>query len=144
MPTLTVSQLPDGPILNLQIGVSVPRRKSLEAAGKPVPAAITVGGLVNPGASCTVVDRKLLRQLGINATGQVVFRSTAQGTIPEKSPQYDVSIGVAGFPQLLTEQVPVLEGGFALPSYQVIIGRDVLALCRLTLDGPNRSITLLY
>jgi hypothetical protein len=144
MPNLTVSMQPDGPIINLQIGVSVPRRKALEAAGKQVPPTVTVGGLINPGASCTVIDRKLLRQLGINATGQVAFRSTAQGTVPEMSPQYDVSIAIAGFPQLLTEELPVLEGGFTVPSYQAIIGRDVLRLCRLTLDGPGRNITLQY
>lgn len=144
MPNVTVSLLPDGPIINLQVGVSQPRRQALEAMGQRVPAPITVGGLINLGASCTVIDRKLLRQLGINPTGQVVFRSTEHGMVPEKSPQYDVSIAIAGFPQLLTPELPILEGGFTLPSYQAIIGRDILKLCRVTYDGPNRTITLLY
>jgi hypothetical protein len=144
MPNINVSLLPDGPIVNLQIGVSVPRRKALEAAGRTAPPSITVGGLINVGASSTVIDRKILRQLGINATGQVTFRSMAQGTVPEKSPQYDVSIAVGGFPQLLTEEMAVLEGGFSLPSYQAIIGRDLLRLCRVTYDGPNRTLTVLY
>lgn len=142
MAFLSVQLHADGPIMNFLVGVSEPRRQALLAAGLPVPNPARIGALIDTGASCSVVDRQILRQLGLTPSGITSFRSTEHGQIVEMSNQYDVSLALATQPQpLLTTALPVLEGTFRLPTYHMLIGRDVLGLVRFTYDGPGRSIS---
>jgi hypothetical protein len=143
VPFLSVQLQADGPILPFVITVTEERKSALAQAGQTVPAPVPVAGLISTGAAGTVIDRQLLRRLGLSPTGIVTFRSTQQGMAMEQSNTYDVALALGGpGGGLLFPALAVLEGSFVLPTYQAIIGRDVLARCRFSLDGPARVVSI--
>ncbi len=145
MPILSVPLTQDGPIVTVLIGVSEPRKLALEQSGQKVPKQLQIGALLNTGATGTVVDRQIIRRLGLQPRGVVNFKSTQQGMVPEMSMTYDISLSLANAPhQFITSALAVLEGSFALPTYQAILGRDVLGHLKLHYDGINRMLTVQF
>ncbi|HMP03724.1 MAG TPA: hypothetical protein PKD86_15295 [Gemmatales bacterium] len=144
MAVLRIPLSPAGPIVPLQITVGASRRQALLKAGQPVPPPIQLAGLLHTGASMTVIDRQLLRRLGLSPTGAVKFKASAQGMSAEISNAYDVglSLVVGGSTHRLLDPLAVLEGGFSQPEFQALLGRDVLGRLRIEYDGPNRQVAV--
>lgn len=145
MITLRLPLSAAGPVVPLQVHVSSGRRQALLRAGQPVPPPLQLAGLLHTGASCTVIDRQLLRRLALSPTGVMKFRASSQGMAVELSDAYDVAlslvVGATAYP--LIDPLNVLEGGFSQPEYQALLGRDVLARLKVELDGPTRQFSVL-
>ena len=58
MPHFTRQIEPAGPLVNVQIGLSLPHVRALNVADQAVPPALFVKGLVDTGASMTGIDPK--------------------------------------------------------------------------------------
>jgi hypothetical protein len=93
-----------------------------------------------------VIDRQLLRRLGLSPTGVMKFKASSQGMAVELSDAYDVAlslvVGATAYP--LIDPLNVLEGGFSQPEFQALLGRDVLARLKVELDGPTRQFAVLF
>jgi hypothetical protein len=134
-----------GPIVPLQLSVGSARQRALVKAGQQVPPPLPLAGLLHTGATGTVIDRQLLRRLGLSPTGAVKFKASAQGLSAEISDAYDVglSLVIGGSIHPLVEPLSVLEGSFGQPEFQAILGRDVLARLKVEIDGPSRQFSVM-
>jgi hypothetical protein len=57
MPHINLQMSPgDGPLIDIFVGVSFPRRDALKAAGHVAPNPIRARALIDTGASCSCVD----------------------------------------------------------------------------------------
>ncbi len=101
--------------------------------------------MINTGAAGSVVDRQIIRRLGLQPRGVVQFKATRQGLAPESSLTYDIGLKLANVADgLLTAAAPVLEGSFAVPTYQAMLGRDLMTKVKLQYDGLSRAVTLQF
>ena len=146
MPSLTANIQPNGPIIQVAVLVSNPRRAALQASGQPVPQPVFVNGLIDTGASCTCVDPTVITQLRIPATGSVPIITPSTGAVPHACNQYDVSIavvlGVNHFK--IIDTLPVIATALAHQGHEVLIGRDVLADGVLFYNGENNTVTISF
>jgi predicted aspartyl protease len=131
------------------IGVSQARHAALIAAGQAIPTPIRIQALVDTGASCSAIDPSVLQQLGLTPTGIVTVNTPSTGNQPHTTQQYDVSIAIPGASAthipMLAGNVPVVAAQLAAAQgFQALFGRDILANCLLTYNGPMRQFTLAY
>jgi len=145
MPHLTLQISPGGPILDLLVGVSVPRAAALQRAGQPVPQAVRVRGLVDTGASGTCVDPGCLSSLGLSPTGQSPIHTPSTEGTPVLCDQYDVSL-VLLHPRLqfTLHALPVIASSLSIQGIQALLGRDVLAACLFVYDGAAGIFSLAF
>jgi hypothetical protein len=64
MPVLNSQLGPEGPVVNLLVGVSEPAVAALQAANQPVPPPVSVRALIDTGASCTCIVAGVLQPQG--------------------------------------------------------------------------------
>jgi hypothetical protein len=142
VPTLTDSVGPSGPLIQVLIGVSQPRRQALVAAGQPIPNVETVLGLSDTGASGTCVDRSVIARLGISPRGSTLMHTPSTGPTPHQCSAFDVAFsipmdrGVWGIPELL-----VLEADFQHQPIDCLIGMDILSRGFLFFNGVTGTIS---
>lgn len=148
MPLFTLQIVPQGPIVRAYIGVSVARREALAAQSQAVPNPVPIFALIDTGASNTCVDPSVLAQLDLTPTGQVSVNTPSTGSAPVVTDQYDVSIFIPGaletHPPLTRQNVGVILSELVPQGIHALIGRDVLAECLLTYNGPSGTFTLSY
>jgi len=143
MPHLTQPISPGGPIVSLHLGASLQRQTAIKAAGQPIPPIVKVNALIDTGASGTVIEEKVLHQLGLTPTGAInIFTPSTKGT-PVTCMTYDVFLGLyhPTF-SLLNGNFPVVASDFSGQSIQALIGRDLLKQCVLIYNGDNNTFTL--
>jgi predicted aspartyl protease len=148
MPYLTARLTDFGPVINVLIGVTAPRRKLLEKHGLPVPSRVPVQALIDTGASISVVAPNIPQQLGLHATGKTSLLTASTGHKPHPCDEYDVSVTL----QHPDTEIELLFAYVAVAAtifhpnepYQVIIGRDLLAECLLVYDGQNGTFAFAF
>src|SRR5438132_1528856 len=131
MPHLTFPTSPDGPALQVLIGMQGPRMAALLAAGRPIPPPLAVRSLIDSGTDITCVAPWVLRQLGLVSAGSSSTQ-TAGGSV--KVNLFDVSVTISGpagkvGPMLVRDQLIVMELTQALSNIDALIGRDILNDC---------------
>src|SRR5438105_1217206 len=94
MPILNAPLVPHGPIIDLAVGVSEPRRQYLLSIGKTVPPAIVIRALIDTGASSTHIAAPILQPLGLASKGPVPVITPSTGTTPAMFHEYDVSVTI--------------------------------------------------
>ena len=148
MPQLALNISPNGPVINVLIGVSEARASALAAAGQPVPGLVGASALVDTGASHTCIDPRIMAELRLTPTGLVEVTAPAATVPSQTAEQFDVSLTIPagiGDAPLIFPALPVfvsnLHDGAA---FDVLLGRDVLAACRLTYNGRVGIFTLTY
>ena len=139
----------DGPIIEIFVGLSMPRVQAIQAAGLQAPTPILARALIDTGASGTVVDKRVIQNLGIAPTGSVPMHTPSTGSTPQICYQYDVSIWFFQ-PQmqpqyhLMAMTIPVVEADFSAQTIQALVGRDILERCLFHYNGSTSTISLSY
>lgn len=144
MPHLTLPITAGGPLLELAIGVSNSRQQALKKAGKKVPTAVRLRGLVDTGASCTCVDPDCIASLGLSPTGQAPMLTPSTDGTPKMTYQYDVSVVLLhpGLSRVFGD-IPIAEArNLRQQNIDVLIGRDVLAECLFVYDGTGEQFMI--
>ena len=146
MPHVTLPISASGPVVDLVIGVSLPRARALRAAKQPIPSPVKIQGLIDTGASGTCVDPACIARLGLVPTGQAIIHTPSTGDRPHPCAQYDVSIVLLHPGVTLTiPVVPVIEAALSrTQGFQALIGRDVLARCLFVYDGASETFSLAF
>ncbi len=146
MAHFTIQVSPRGPIVDALVGVSVPRRDALVAAGQAVPNVMQIRGLLDTGASHSAMDPMILNTLGLTPTGTVLVNTPTTGSAPVSVDQYDVAfmIPVANSPPLFNKTLPVTASElYAAQGFHALIGRDILSQCVFVYNGSG-FFTLAY
>jgi hypothetical protein len=148
MPVLTGPVDADGALVDVLLGHSQAAAQARRQALQAVPPAVRARALIDTGAEVTCADPTLLRQLGLRVSGLTPANVPAAGGLIFQA-QYDAGLTVLHpsrrpgrhleIPDLLVMEVPLAALG-----YQVLLGRDMLALCRLLYDGPGGRFRLAY
>lgn len=138
MPHLSGQVTPWGPLINIVVTASAPRIAALTKAGQPAPAAAVAKLVVDTGASLTAVDITILNQLGLTPRGQAPIHTPSTQGQPHMANQYDVGIAIYGKPNVvcyILPTLPVIDGNFKAQGIDGLLGRDVLAMARMTYSG---------
>src|SRR5262245_50646196 len=133
MPHLTFASSPDGPALQVLIGVNGRGSAALLAAGQPIPTPVWVRALLDTGTDITCVAPACLRRLGLTGIGSSSTH-TVGGSF--KADLFEVSLSISGpagkaGPMHVREQLVVMEWLHAPPNIEALIGLDVLSECLL-------------
>ncbi len=134
-----------GPFCDIKVMASPQHVALLKAAGQPYPAPIVIRSLIDTGASCSLVERGIIRSLQLMPTGSVPIHTPSTGSNDSTRNQYDVTfvLGETGSaPAIFT--VGALESEFASEGFMALIGWDVLRHCVLICDGPAATFTLYF
>ncbi len=129
----------NGPLLSLRLEPALDVQALLRQAGRLVPS-LTLTALVDTGASGTVIQTALLRQLGLAPT-RTVFFSTPSTTEPLESLEYRVRLVLA---DNLAFETDVAEAPMGGQNVQCLIGRDILQQTVFTYNGPRNQFTLTF
>lgn len=96
MPSLTIPILPDGAFVTFIVAVTAARRTALASAGQAVPNPVVgMRGLIDTGASGTLIHTVLIQSLGLMPTGSVAIHMPTTGSTPMLLNSYDVALGIA-------------------------------------------------
>jgi hypothetical protein len=132
---------PWGPLIFVNVGVSAPRSAALLAAGQGPPAPVVAKLIVDTGASLTSIDCTILAQLALTSKGKVPIHTPSTQGVPHQADQFDVSLTIFGAPNAppvyVNSAMPVVEGQFKVQGIDGLLGRDVLAVARMTYGGPD-------
>jgi predicted aspartyl protease len=125
-------------LVNLEAAVLIPLRLSGVAA-----PPVSSRGLIDTGSDITAVSLTILQQLGIQPLGQTTTLGIAGG-VPVKL--YRVSLHVydrldPGLPWISEPRQLVMELAPSLP-LDLLIGMDIVRVCKLLVDGPRGLFTL--
>ena len=104
----------------------------------PIPGCIRGNALVDTGASITCVDLQLIRSLGLHPI------SNAQVLTPQGSAMqdiYPIKIVFAGT-SIAFNLNAVMGSQLAAQNIIALIGRDILAMCAVTYNGPFGHFSL--
>lgn len=153
MPLIDAQITPIGCLVSVAIQVSTGRFGALQKAGQPIPQPFFALGLVDPGASNTMIDKSAVQALGLQPTGSTPMLTPSTGAVPHQCNQYDVSVWFPQSPTLVQTQptpyavhltLPVSEADFSAHGFQVLIGRDILARGLFVYNGRTGSFTLAF
>jgi hypothetical protein len=114
----------------------------LQSAGKPVPDPVKGSGLIDTGATFTMVDENAIAQLGVQPIG-IVTLHTAAG--PTDSPTYPLRLSVVlpGQAALFGAEIEnVASGPLAGLGLICLIGRDILRHTLLIYDGGGGRVSI--
>jgi hypothetical protein len=117
------------------------------AAGQPVPADVVVAAMLDTGASGTVLDAGIIRQLGLIVTGVTPMLTPSTGAKPHDCKQYDTSLWIimdTDTTHRVSLMHPVFESDLSVHGFQALIGRDVLSRGSLCYNGKQKSISLAF
>lgn len=135
----------DGPVVPVAIGHDPRWVQSRRAEGQQATPPELCRALIDTGAACTVVDLRLIREFQLQPTGLVELRSLDSGGGRNLRQRYRVGFTFT-LPRVFTlpKAVEVIGVDLFHHNVQVLIGRDLLRLCRFGYDGPAGQFTLDY
>lgn len=147
MPSLTLSITSAGPVIEVHVGVSAPRRAALLAASREVPPPVMATFLIDSGASMSLVDTSLIAPLGLNPTGVAMGHTPSTKGVAQRFDQFDLQLYLRGSGPgegWVVDPVPVMATSFVNQSVQGLIGRDILDRSLFIYNGKVRQYTLAY
>ncbi len=128
-----------GPTLDIRLEPVLGVQEILRAEGQAVPS-VKLLGMIDTGASGTLVQSAVFPQLGIESSTSVRLR-TASTVAPLLRGKFRVRVVLT---PTVAFEVDAVEGALIGQNVQCLIGRDILEEVIFTYDGPNSrfSVTL--
>jgi hypothetical protein len=150
MQTLNIPIGPEGPLVDVLIGLAATAVQTLRSQGRPVPSPVTARGLIDTGAEVSCADPQLLAPLvsaGLQVGRYVFANAPALGGV--NAAEYFVSLTVVhssgnARANLVLRNQELVEQPVGQLSYQVLIGRAVLDRTLHVHNGPAQQFTLAY
>jgi predicted aspartyl protease len=146
MPHLSVPTKPNGAMLDIVIGVSIPRQQKLHRSGQPIPKPVTGRALVDTGATPTCIDPGIAARLGLKPIGTSQVHTPSTQGVAFTCNVYDVSLVIPTSPgspfRIMT--LAAFESSLTPQGIDVLIGRDVLEHATMFYDGPNGRMTMSF
>ena len=147
MPTIALPLDGGRPIVAVQVGVPAALARALRQAGRTVPVPLRLSAMLDTGASRTCINHRVRRRLALRPFSWLNLSTPSSGSSARATRMlYKVNLAVlhpAG--QHLTRNaftvaaVPLKHLGV-----EVLLGRDLLALCRFLYDGKGGKFKLRY
>ena len=133
-----------GPVVPAVVSPVQPAREAMRAAGRQVPPAAAVTGLIDTGSARSAIDRGTAARLGLRPVGSTLVSTlTSAGGVPVLL--YAVQLVLAGQgSNMAFDMVTVVEASLADQQLGVLIGRDVLASAVFVYTGPARQCTISF
>ena len=142
MPSFT-SQLPSlqamGPLVDMRVWIGTPVEDALKKAASKIPEPVSVKGMVDTGATGSVLQPDIARQLGLQPVGVVSISTPSTENLP--CFQYAVRLI---FPNNVIVEAIAIEAPLKGQQIQALVGRDVLAHGVLIYTGYINQFTLSF
>lgn len=142
MPSFT-TQLPDlqrdGPLVEVDIAVGSHAEAAMQDAGQDVPAPVGVHGLIDTGASSSVVREGIPGALDLHPVGVTRINTPSSTDVP--CSEYLVRFV---FPNDVIFETTAIEAPLQGQRIECLIGRDVLARAVLIYNGYTELFTLSF
>jgi hypothetical protein len=141
----------DGAIVRIRVGFAQSTEITIRQAGRAVRPALDIAAMIDTGADVSMVDYGLLTPFVRENMPLVAFVNVNAPGLGGLSlrPQFLTGVRVCHpsgnvRDDLILPATELVEHTLGAPSYQVLIGRDILSLCVFTFDGPANTFTLTY
>lgn len=147
MPTLNLKFGAAGPIVDMGVLVSTPRRQALIASQRNVPDPVAARGLIDTGASVTCIDPSIIAQLELSPTTRATVHTPSSGQGGHECNMYDVSLAIfmdSGQLHLASLTIPVAEAELSHQGVDALIGRDVLSKALLVYNGVAGEFSISF
>jgi predicted aspartyl protease len=138
---------PNGPILNVLIGVSQPRLLAMQTAGLTPPPMVPAALLIDTGASHSCICSTVIQALGLTPTGTIYVHTPTTGVSAVQVGTYDVGIVFTGVTPQDVHVVPSLsatENDFTSQGIQGLLGRDILSRAHMFYNGRQNLYFLSF
>jgi hypothetical protein len=148
MPVIVDAVSAEGPMVNVEIGWSHHTARTPRLALRPIPPPLAGRAVLDTGAEVTCADPAFVRNLGLPFAGVALLNLPAHGglSIASRAEASLTIVHPSGNPadNLVLPHLSVMELALAGIGYEVLIGREVLAKCRLLYNGPRNRFRLAY
>jgi hypothetical protein len=136
-------------VVDALLAVPAPRARALQHAGQPVPGPFVVLAVIDPGASISCVDPQVCQALSLAPFGTMTIITPSSGPNPPATRLYKVDLTIlhpTGNPVLYLAQplFIIAQANVAPLGADMLLGRDLLALCRFVYDGRAGTFALEY
>ena len=136
-------------MVDVRVAVPAARALSLQSAGLQVPGPLNLRAEIDTGAGTSCVDLNVCQALNLTPFGTATFLTPSTGANPLVARLYKVHLTVlhlTGNPvqHLVLPLLTVAQANLAPLGNEVLIGRDLLALCRFLYDGQAGTFRLDY
>lgn len=142
MPSFT-AQLPNlqalGPTVDMRVWIGTPVENALKKAGSVIPSPVAVKGLIDTGATGSVIQASIAKALGLQPVGIVSISTPSSANVP--CYQYLVRLVL---PNNVIVEALAIEAPLQGQLVQCLIGRDVLAHGVLVYTGYINQFTLSF
>ena len=133
----------DGLSVDARINLDGATLHALQVAGMPLPGSIPAKALIDTGSDITAVAPSILNQLGVPVYGHTNTQGLS-GSVPVRL--FKVSLFIldaaqAHLPWLAQADLLIMELPSGVP-VEMLIGMDVLRICKTLIDGPAGEFTL--
>jgi hypothetical protein len=147
MPHFTLSHGPPGPIIDVFVGVSLPRYNALLKAGQIPPEPKLIKALVDTGASHTAIDPTVIASFDLQSRRIAKTLTPSTGTTPHKCLTYDISIHIPLGSVQSVHALPAWEVSCVELKHQgfdMLLGRDILADAILVFNGKISMFSMAF
>jgi hypothetical protein len=148
MPDIGGRLEPEGALLDVLAGWSAARIQHARSALHPIAPPVACRALIDTGAELTCADPTIVTRLGLGPRNLTIGNVPALGGLTYAM-QYDIQLTVhhptgKASEQLVIGDLIVMELSLRALGYDILIGRDVLTVCRFFYDGPGDNFRLSY
>jgi hypothetical protein len=146
MPSININFGQSGPVVNAIVTIGARQRKSLMAAGIPVPAAVAAKFLIDTGANMSCIDIGLITKFGLQPTASANVHTPGLGGNTVFRYQYEVSLYIplnasAG---CNLQDIDMLEVSIGDQGLDGLIGRDLIDQWTCIYNGSTSTFTICY
>jgi predicted aspartyl protease len=143
--TLTDKLWQGGALVSIKVMQTQSQVESLKNAGLPFATPTVIIGLIDTGASRTVIESRIIKSMNLLQHGPVAIQTPSTGASFVVRDSYGATLVLGeNEPDPLVVTVLAIEADIASQGFFALIGCDVLSRCVLTYDGPSGTYTLAW